>query len=109
MVNIEIPDSPLFEVVLNELREGWKGKPINSDVSVIMTKDELLSIIGENDFSENLRNESLTIMWSRFEEDGHFLTLCPNVSWDGKELTIDFRKEVIPYLLQEKTAKINKV
>ena len=55
MVKIEMKDSPLVEFVLEVLRDGWKGKPINGNVSVILSKDELLPIIGEDDFSENLR------------------------------------------------------
>ena len=109
MVKIEMKDSPLVEIVLEVLRDGWKGKPINGNVSVILSKDELLPIIGEDDFPENLRYASLSVMRARFEDDGLFLTLCPNVSWDGKELTVEFRKEALPYLLQEKPAEINKV
>ena len=94
-------DSALYKVLVDKLIERRKTNPSDDTRIITMSKEEIIDIIGADDFAHKLEAECQKIMMIRIENKSMVATVCPSVAWNGKALEVEFGRLVIPYLLEE--------
>ena len=101
MKTLDKPDSPLYNKLVDKVKEEYRANPTDEGMTIIMTRDELEEILGKDNFKETLEAESQKLMYVRIESETAIAALCNSLSWNKEELKIEVGKFVIPYLLKE--------
>ena len=96
------PQSCLYKALVGKLKEQCVNNPVNKNVTVEMTKEEIAVVMGEEDLNNKLDTECSKLMYIRVEDEHMVATLCPSVSWNNKILSVEFSKYAIPYVINEK-------
>ena len=92
--------SVLFPLSIKKMNSIANIEQTKDNVKITLTKDEILSIIGEEDFNEKLQREANALMGLRFDDGSRIAAVFPNISWNQSKLTMELSKYVIPYLLE---------
>ena len=102
MKTLDKPDSPLYNKLIAKVKEQYQTNPTDKGMTIVMTRDELEEILGKENFKETLEAESQKLMYVRIESETSIAALCNTLSWNGKELSIEVSRFVIPFLAQVK-------
>jgi len=100
MSELEDLKSVLFPVAIKKMNSIANIEQTKENVEITLTKGEILTIIGEEDFNEKLQREANALMGLRFDDGSHISAVFPCVSWNQGKLTMELSKYVIPYLLE---------
>ena len=100
MAEVDNLQSLLFPIAVKKMKNIANIEQTKENVGIILTKDEILPILGEENFNEKLQREADALMGLRFDDGGRISAVFPCVSWNQRKLTMELSKYVIPYLLE---------
>lgn len=98
----EKPQSVLYKALVEKLKEQCANNPVNKNITIELTKEEIAAVMGEEELNNKLDTECSKLMYIRVEDEHMVATLCPSVSWNNKILSVEFSKYAIPYVIDEK-------
>jgi hypothetical protein len=100
MAEVDNLQSLLFPTAIKKMNGIANVEQTKDNVKITLTKDEIISIIGEEDFNDKLQREANALMGLRFDDGSRITAVFPNISWNQSKLTMELSKYVIPYLLE---------
>jgi len=100
MAEVDNLQSLLFPTAIKKMNSIANVEQTKDNVKITLTKDEIISIIGEKDFNHKLQREANALMGLRFDDGSRITAVFPNISWNQSKLTMELSKYVIPYLLE---------
>ena len=100
MAEVDNLQSLLFPIAIKKMNNIANVEQTKDNVKITLTKDEIISIIGEKDFNHKLQREANALMGLRFDDGSRITAVFPNISWNQSKLTMELSKYVIPYLLE---------
>ena len=102
MKTLDKPDSPLYNKLIEKIKEEYRANPTERNMTIIMPRDELEEIVDKDNFQESFEAECQKLMYVRIESETSIAALCNTLSWNGKELSIEVSRFVIPFLAEAK-------
>ena len=99
-------DSALYKVLVDKLIKQRKANPSGDTRTISMSKEEIMELIGIDDFNRKLEDECQKIMLIRIENESMVASVFPSVAWNSEVLEVEFGRLVIPYLLEEPAVKL---
>lgn len=94
-------DSVLYKVLVDKLIKQRKANPSGDTRTISISKEEIMELIGTDDFNRKLEDECQKIMLIRIENESMVASVFPSVAWNSEVLEVEFGRLVIPYLLEE--------
>ena len=76
MKTLDKPDSPLYNKLIDKVKEQYQTNPTDKGMTIVMTRDELEEILGKENFKETLEAESQKLMYVRIESETAIAALC---------------------------------
>ena len=102
MKTLDKPDSPLYNKLIDKIKEEYRANPTERNMTIIMSRDELEEIVDKDNSQESFEVECQKLMYVRIESETSIASLCNTLSWNGKELSIEVSRFVIPFLAEAK-------
>ena len=99
MIKLEGHMSPIYDALVSKMKKAYNENPIDKNITIKLTKDEVIAIIGDVEFTPDLFSD---LIYMRYEEKYSSTAIFSSVSWYKGVLSAEFSKFAIPYLNKEK-------
>ena len=98
MIKFEGNMTPVCDALVAKMKAVYNENPIDKNIIIRMTKEELVAIVGDVEFTPELFRDLINM---RYEEEYSSTAIFSSVSWYKGVLSAEFSKFAIPYLRKE--------